>query len=335
MPRQKSLTVANQHPGSDFGTVVQHPVVTTESMHSRQPYLWCFCKLCGRQTEYAVALESVRIFKRLKNGTAKAVPISDRMRADAQRYADDLVALYEQALSRIQGQSPPDDLLLEHCDIREMRGDFSVESFRDQVERRTLLIEWAKHGDMSGSARLPGNPKGAQRPSKMYCDLHYPGRTEDARRAYQRDRRFVAEFDELIAEFWAQYAGHIREWNLDDHALVRHAAYHHLQLMKAPTRILDEVLNQQHTENPSAKLYSSTKSIDDYYEVARAAHRRIRRMKEPKDWLDDLNARGMFNQSEVARHLGIKRQAVSAALKRKSAAADQTRLGTDFQMKSS
>ncbi len=115
MPRQKSLTVANQYPGSDFGTVVQDPVVTTESMHSRQPYLWCFCKLCGRQTEYAVALESVKVFKRLKNGTAKAVPISARMRTDAQSKADDLVALYEQALSGVLGQSPPGDLLLRFC----------------------------------------------------------------------------------------------------------------------------------------------------------------------------------------------------------------------------
>jgi hypothetical protein len=322
MPRQKTLTAAIQYPGSDFGTVVQAPAATADSMNSGQPYLWCFCKLCGRQTEYAVALESVSTFKRLKNGTAKAVPITTTMRADAQRIADSVVAMYEQALSGVQGVPAPGDLLLKHCDIRELRGDFSVESFRDQVERRALLIEWAKHGDMAGATRLPGNPKGAQRPSKLYCDLHYPGRSEDARRAYQRDRRFIAEFEELIAEFWAQYAGHLREWNLDDHALVRHAAYQHLRLMKAPTRILDECSNFPAATSTGQRSSSSAKSIEDYYEVTRAAHKRIRRMKESRDWLDELREHGITNQSEVARHLGINRQAVSAALKRRSTRID-------------
>jgi hypothetical protein len=316
MPRKKMLTVVNRQPSSDFGSVVRDPVVTTDSMNSGKPYLWCFCKLCGRQTEYAIALESVSIFRRLKNGVAKAVPISTAMRADAQKVADSLVARYEQAVEGVQGLPSPGNVLLEHCEIREMREDFSVESYRDQVERRALLMEWAKHGDMAGAIRLPGNPTGSQRPSRLYCDLHYPGRSDDARRAYQRDRRFIAEYEELIREFWAQYAGHLRQWNLDDHALVRHAAYHHLRLMKAPTRILDEYFD---SNNPSNSMgMSRAKSIDDYYQVARTAHARIRRMKEPKDWVDELKDHGITNQSAVARHLGIKRQAVSAALKRKA-----------------
>lgn len=317
MPRQKSLTVSNRFPDSDFGTVVRDPVFTADRLNSAQPYLWCFCKLCGRQTEYAVALESVSIFKRLKNGAAKAVPLSAAMRADAQSSADGLVAKYELALAGDQGLSSPQNVRLEHCDIREMRGDFSVESFRDQVERRALLIEWAKHGDIAGAIRLPGNPQGAQRPSKLYCDLHYPGRSDDARRAYQRDRRFVAEFEELIQEFWAQYAGHLRQWHIDDHALVRHAAYHHLRLMKAPTRTLDDYLNSIGLTSSRPQKAPNVKSIDDYYDVARAAHTRIGRMKEMSNWTDELKEHGILNQAEVARRLGIGRQAVSTAIKRR------------------
>lgn len=324
MPRQTTLTVASHFPGSDFAVVVQEPVITADSVNKKQPYLWSFCKLCGRQTEHAVALESVKIFKRLTNGTAKAVPFTPAMRADAQRIADDQVKMFEQALSGVAGLPSPQTLLLKHCNIREMEGKFfCVDAFRDQVERRAQLIEWAKHGDIAGAARLPGICKGAQRPSKLYCDLHYPGRSDDARRAYQRDRRFVAEYAELIREVWSQYAGHLREWNLEDHALVRHAAYHHLRLMKAPTRILDEYCALPIATNARPKSSSRTKSIADYYEVARAAHERIWRMKEPMHWVDELTDHGISNQSEIARRLGITRQAVSAALKRKLARIDE------------
>lgn len=316
MPRKKTLTVVNLDPGSDVGTVVQTAVVTMESMNSTSPYLWCFCKLCGRQTEYAVAVDSLSVFKRLEKGAAKAVPITDAIRAEAQRVADNLVAAYERSLSGDIGVPSPETLLLEHCFIREMQGDFSVKSFRDQVERRARLIEWAKHGDMSAAARLPGPQTGAQRPSKLYCDLHYPGRSDDARRAYQRDRRFVAEYEELLSEFWAQYAGYLRAWNLDDHARVRNAAYHHLRIMKAPTRVLDEIWDFKSVANSRRKSSLSAMSIEDYYKVARADHKRLRQMKYTTDWLEELKEQGTLNQSEVAKRLGIRRQAVSAALKR-------------------
>ena len=317
MPRKKTFAVATAYPGSEYSTVVRAKVVSTESMNSATPYRWCFCKLCGRKTEYADALKLERVFRRIKHG-AKEVAISAEMRANAQRRADELVATYAKALSGAIGMPAPRVLILEHCDIREMRGDFSVTTFRNQVERRTLLLEWATHGDMTALVRLPGPQQGARRPSKLYCDLHYSGRSEDARRAYQRDRRFVAEYEELIGEFWAQYAAHIQAWNLDDHALVRNAAYHHLRLMKAPTRALDEMLDHEDVALTSHESTSSVTSIEDYYEVARAAHKRIRHMKEPTDWWEELKSHGTFNQSKIAQYLGIERQAVSAALKRKA-----------------
>jgi predicted DNA-binding protein YlxM (UPF0122 family) len=93
--------------------------------------------------------------------------------------------------------------------------------------------------------------------------------------------------------------------------------------MKAPTRILDGYYTLPIATNASPKSSSQTKSIADYYEVARAAHERIWRMKEPIHWIDELTKHGISNQSEIARRLGINRQAISAALKRKSARIDE------------
>lgn len=316
MSQSKTLTVASPQPGSDFATVVRTPVITADRMSSVQPYLWCFCKLCGQQTEYAVTLESVSVFSRIKNGAVKT-PISDEVRANAQTLADNLVAMYQLSLEGDHDAPSPGKILFAFCNIREMRGDFSIESFRDQVERHALLSEWAKVGDMMGATRLPGTTKGAQRPSKLYCALHYPGRSDDARRAYQRDRRFIAEYEELIREYWTQYAGYLRHWNIDDHAMVRHAAYHCLRLMKAPTRALDEFSFITKQENKNSKQAAPTKPIEDYYIIARAAHQKIRRMREESSWFEELDERGIASQAEIARHLGINRQAVSAALKRK------------------
>ncbi|WP_322405698.1 helix-turn-helix domain-containing protein [Massilia luteola] len=316
MAQKKLVSTADPQPGSDFATIVRTPVTRAARFNGRGSFLWCFCKLCGQQTEYSVALESVSVFKRISNGAIK-VPLSDEVRAKAQRLADDLVTMYQLSLEGSAEVPSPGKILLAYCDIREMRGDFSIDSFRDQVERHALIAEWAKLGDMPGAVRLSGNPKGAQRPSKLYCALHYPRRSDDARRAYQRDRRFIAEYEELIREFWRQYAGYLRQWNIDDHAMVRHAAYHHLRIMKAPTRLLDEFSFITKPENKNSKPAILVKPIEAYYMVARAAHQKIRRMRKEKDCFDELEERGSASQAEIARHLGINRQAVSAALKRK------------------
>lgn len=232
-------------------------------------YRWCFCELCGRTTEYAAAVEARTVFKRLRRGNAKAVPLTDAVRSEALKEADALVRRYEQALAGQYGPEEPGQMVVAYCDIRDMRGDTSVLAFRDQVERRMLIAAWARSGDLWSVARLPNQPEGAAKPSKLYCEHHNPRRSVEARRAYQRDRRFVAEFEELIGLIWSQQAHKLPTWDIEAHARVRREAYRHLQAMKAPTSLIG-----------------------------------------------DLQAGGAVTQSDIARQLGISRQAVSAAIKR-------------------
>jgi hypothetical protein len=78
--------------------LVRAPSPPTSRRHS---ILWSICELCGQQTEFAVALEAVGIYKRKANGVAMAVPLTNQMRAGAQQLADELVARYEKAISAI------------------------------------------------------------------------------------------------------------------------------------------------------------------------------------------------------------------------------------------
>lgn len=301
---------ANQQAGSQFATIVRESVLPKNRRHN---ILWGFCKLCGQSTEYAVASLKVGIFRRKSDGAVTEVPRTDAMRAEAQSIADDLVAQYEEAMAGEHGPFAVGEMRFAFCDIPEMRGDFSVESFRDQVERRSFIGVWARHGDMHSNPQLPGTPSGRQRPSKLYCDSHYPGRSVAARRAYQRDRKFLTEYEVLISVIWCVFAGDLRQWHLDDHALVRDAAYHVMRLTKAPTRMLDENPNSKAIK----KIQSSERTIEDYYPRARAAYHVLRKMKGSMGWLDDFRKDGVTNQSEIARRLRVSRQAVSAALKRR------------------
>jgi hypothetical protein len=236
------------------------------------------------------------------------------MRVEAQQLADELVAQYERTMDGSDKLNNPGEMLLAYCDIQEMRGDFSVESFRDQVERRAEYSVWAKHGDMYSVPRLLGTPVGRQRPSKLYCHLHYPGRNVAARRAYQRDRKFFPEYEAIVDQMWKVSAGHLRQWNVDDHILVRDAAYHWVRISKAPTRKLDDSLGP----TLAGTTCLNGKSIESYYYRARLAYQRLMKLLGSNDGLDGLNEKGTANQSDIARQLGVSRQAVSAALKKRA-----------------
>lgn len=229
-----------------------------------------FCELCGKQTEYAIADEARVVFKDLGKGNAKSVPLTELIRKEAQKEANLLVERYEKALAGKFGRYAVGQMIMSYCDPVESRGDRSVASFRDQVERRTLLAAWAREGDLPSAARLPNQPDGAAKPSKLYCKDHNPRRSNEARRAYQRDRRFAPEYRELIAAFWTAFAGELPTWDIEAHAFVRREAYRRLQLMKKPTKFIGEI-----------------------------------------------EAKGVTSQTEIARLLGVSRQAVSAAIKRR------------------
>ncbi|WP_240521360.1 hypothetical protein [Pseudomonas fluorescens] len=234
-------------------------------------YEWCFCELCWRSTEYVISIAAPKVFKRLKRGNVKAVPLTESVRTEAQKKADVLVDRYERALNGEFGRYEPPRMLSKYCDIQELRGDFSIEAFREHVERRMLVSTWAQHGELLRPAALPGQPEGSAKPSKLYCEAHNPRRSDEARRAYQRDRRFVLDYEDLIAKIWSQEAAFLPSWDIETHAEVRKEAYRLLQALKSPTSTID-----------------------------------------------DLLMRGITSQAEIARQLGVSRQAVSAAIKRRS-----------------
>lgn len=239
------------------------------------PYSWCFYELCWRTTEYSTNIDSPQVIQRLLRGNAKIVDVTPAMREAARKKADAIVERYEKALTGELGRYTASRLYSQYCDVIEMRNDRSVEGFRDCVERITLYQEWAKHGELAWSTRKPGQDDKAAKPSKLYCEMHNPRRSDEARRAYQRDRRFMAEYENLMEAIWSQGINtmSLSPWDIEAHAYVRREAYRLLQEARAP------------------KATAST--------------------------IQELLDQGM-NQSEVARELGISRQAVSAAIKRRN-----------------
>lgn len=232
--------------------------------------MWSFCELCGEKTEYAIADKARVVCKDLGNENAKPVLLTELIRKEAKREADLLVERYEKALTGEFGIYEVGQMLMAYCDPMKMRGDRSAAAFRSQIERRTLLATWGRGGDLPSAARLLNQPDGAAKPSKLYCENHNSRRSDEARRAYQRDRRFAAEYGELIASLWTAFAGELPTWDMEAHAYVRREAYRRLQLMKKPTTFIGE-----------------------------------------------LEAVGVTSQTEIARQLGVSRQAVSAAIKRR------------------
>ena len=58
--------------------------------------------------------------------------------------------------------------------------------------------------------------------------------------------------------------------------------------------------------------------IEAHVHVKREAYRQLQAHKSPTRLIDDLLAQGTLSQAEIARQLGVSRQAVSAAIKRRS-----------------
>lgn len=210
----------------------------------RSPYDWCYCELCYETTEYANALESQSFFKRLPNENARAVVQTDAMRCEAQQMADALVERYERALQGQYGPFEAGEMRQAYCDLIDMRGDRSAYAFRDQVERFATNFVWAKHSDMLGVIQLQGQPEGAAKPSRLYCMNHNPRRSIQARRNYQRDRRFVTEYEDLIAAIWRNNAGSLPSWDIYTHVQIRRAAFEFIQMTKKTIHIIDWYLAQ-------------------------------------------------------------------------------------------
>ncbi|WP_459676667.1 MarR family transcriptional regulator [Acidisoma sp. 7E03] len=239
----------------------------------RDAQAWCFCDLCWRPTEYSTTLDRLAVVKRLSDGNAKIVPITGAIREAARNRTDALVMRYEQALNGELGPYQAARMWRNYCDVVEMRGDRSVEGFHEHVERRMLLSEWARYGEVVRLTKLPSQAVGSAKASKLYCEVHNPRRSKEARQAYQRDRRFTTEYEKLIEQTWQQVfrrSSH-PDWDIETLAYVRREAFRKLKALKmSPTSMIESLLTE-----------------------------------------------GKMSQAKIARQLGISRQAVSAAIRRR------------------
>lgn len=205
----------------------------------RHRYDWYYCELCYRQTEYSEALNYQVVYKKLNGGSARKIVLSDAMKREAQQMADELVARFELALKGIPDAFEAGKLKLAYCDMVDMQGDFSVENFRAQVSQYSLNYVWAKHGDLVSKLRMPAESDAGVKPSRLYCRYHNPRRSVQARRNYQRDRRYFVEYQDLITTIWSLHAGNLPPLDLRIHDQVRRAAYDFVQLSKKSIHIID------------------------------------------------------------------------------------------------
>ena len=224
----------------------------------RDPYNWHFCDFCYVTTEYSLALESQSVYKHGPNQTAKPVVFSNEMRTEAQAMAGALVARYKRALKE-HSKVIAEALLLTYCDVIEMRGNFSIEAFEEQVNDFTINYVWKQHGQMLSVLQLPGQKEGEAKPSKFYCSNHNPRRSEQARRNYQKDKRFLNEFEDLVDEAWSIHAGILPSWDVLVHKEIRRYAFQFIQLSKKTIFFIDYYDAKGYPDSKIAQILSMTR----------------------------------------------------------------------------
>lgn len=283
-----------------IGDLAAECETTSDRVRSKlaDPLAWCFCELCGEVTEFALATsEKARGFYK-RNG--KEVPLSQALCANAEKIADAAADRYALALT---GDSPdnPIQLIIEYCGIDGFRklisdelrdrdgqgeaGHISVEQFRLQVEGHARMALWAKRSDFIGAKPHPqqGNPdEGMDQKSSRAGE---PSRLYCARHNQRRSddaRRTYQRDVELAGEY---------------HALI------------------DQIWNAYSKQWPSWDIKAHAHVRQEAYRLLQESKPRITRLST--EMIDALISQGITNQSEIARQLGVSRQAVSAALKRR------------------
>ena len=230
-----------------------------------------FCDLCWRSTEFVVANTTPQIYARRSRHVYKRVEPTPEMRAKAATEATELTERYKAALRGSEGRYAAPRLLADHCDIAELRGDFSAESFHEHVEQSILWRLMAQTGDVLGDTACPGLDGTLVKPSKKYCEQHNPRRSLTARRQYQRDRKYQDEFELAVLDVAAEHSGEFRMWHIDDRSRIRRLAYERVRGI--PT----------------------------------------------VDLVRELEEQGTCSRADIAKRLGISRQAVYAAINSGSA----------------
>lgn len=242
-------------------------------------FRWCLCDLCWRTTEYSVALENPQVVKVLANGNAKTVPIHKFIEDAATKRADKVVEIYKEACKIHPASREAASMRFKYCDVSELKGDYSVSNFEDQVRQRMLITEWSRHGKLVRSSRLSGQSIDSAKPSILYCEFHNPRRSDAARRAYQRDHKFIGAFEELIQAVQSEAIRRcvFRGWDIESHVDVRRNAYRLLQGMKSRTRLIDDLLA---SEGPMTQAQIASR-LGISQQAVSAALKRKKRLTNP------------------------------------------------------
>ncbi|HEX7643017.1 MAG TPA: helix-turn-helix domain-containing protein [Burkholderiaceae bacterium] len=264
-------------------------------------YEWRFCELCGETTEFAVAIsEKVRGFYK-RNGTE--VPLSAEICAKAEKISDTRARSYERALNGY-GRRPhiANRLILKYCGIDGFRklnsealrdrsqheelGCITVEQFRLYVEGRTRMALWASQGQFIGAV-----------PNRKHVKSDQDGNLKLSR---------AGEPSKFYCERHNQYRNDAARRNYQRDRL----------LSKKFRELIAQIWSEQISTLP-------TWDIEAHAHVRREAYRILQESKPlhvklSDGMIDELRVQGITNQSEIARRLGVSRQAVSAAIKRKA-----------------
>lgn len=286
-----------------LGDVIAEYETTSERVHRKltSAYEWCFCELCGETTEFAVAIsEKARGFYK-RNGTE--IPLSDEICEEAEKFSDIRAKSYERALNG-HGRRPyiAGRLILKYCGIDGFRklnsealrdrseraesGMISVEQFREYVDWRTRMALWAMRGQFIGAA-----------PSRQQVKADQDGNLKLSR---------AGEPSKFYCERHNQYRNDAARRNYQRDR----------SLSKKFQALISQIWREQVSILPTWDIEAHTHVRREAYRILQES--KPRHVKLSDGMIDALRMQGITNQSEIARRLGVSRQAVSAAMKRRA-----------------
>lgn len=281
-----------------IGSLVAEYETTSDRVYLKltDRYDWCFCELCGQLTEFALAASiGSRGFYR-RNGAE--VPLSSEIGAKSEKIADELAVRYEQAL---MGESTDDPIkmVLEYCGTdgfrklksEELRdrvdqdeaGHISVEQFKFYVEGQARMALWAKRADFVGAKKRPANAKSKKDTTKTS-------------RSGEPSRLYCAHHNQARSEE------------------ARRTYQRDIERVGEYYEIISRIWSEHAGQLPAWDIEAHAHVRQEAYRILQ--EQKPRQARLPAGLIEQLIKDGITNQSEIAKRLGVSRQAISAAIKR-------------------
>lgn len=283
-----------------IGDLVAEYETTSDRLYLKltDQYDWCLCELCGQRTEFALATStSSRGFYK-RNGTE--VPLSPEICAKSEKIADALAVRYEQALMG-KSSEDPNKMILKYCGIdgfRELQTEelrdrsdrneaarISVKQFWFYAEGQARMALWAKRADFVGARKRATAAKSKGDVTTKPSRLGEPSRLYCARHNQVRSEEARRTYQRDIERVGEYYELISRIWSEHAGQLPAWDIEAHAHVRQEAYRILQE--------------------------------QKPRQKRLPASLIDQLIKDGIANQSEIAKRLGVSRQAISAAIKRR------------------